>query len=111
MQQKQQARAGQAPTQRQLFNGIGIGIGGLISSQIERMRSHKMWKGCRWRQLYPSWFTGHARTAAAKQVTTTADLCGSVSDQEMELLVPDRGFVAAAVAGSMITAATHDLGP
>lgn len=37
------------------------------------------------------------------------DLCGMVCDKEMELLIPNRGFVAAPVAGGSILAAAHHL--
>ena len=37
-------------------------------------------------------------------------LCGMICDQEVELLIPHRGFVAASVAGCSIAAAAHDLG-
>lgn len=38
------------------------------------------------------------------------DLSSGVSDQEMELLVPDGCLVAASMTGGVIFAAAHDLG-
>ena len=39
------------------------------------------------------------------------DLCGGVSDQEVELLVPEGSLMAASPAGGVIPAAAHHLGP
>lgn len=39
------------------------------------------------------------------------NLCGGVGNQEVELLVPEGGFVTAPPAGGVILAAAHHLGP